>query len=81
MSGCWAKRRFRMVDFPVPEGPETTIRGLPAGAGVAGAIYSDKLGLESIAQQDRWGSPIGWERTGTGRGHCYSGSNTRGKEF
>ena len=35
VSGCWAKSRLRSVDLPAPEGPETTIKGFPAGAGAA----------------------------------------------
>lgn len=31
VSGCCVKSRLRSVDLPVPEGPETTIRGFPAG--------------------------------------------------
>jgi len=46
VSGCCAKSRLRRVDFPVPEGPETTMRGFPAEAG---AISQQLTAVSSLS--------------------------------
>jgi len=57
--GCAAKRRFRRVDLPVPEGPEMTI-----GCGVGLCVRA------IVAVVRRWAvkGRMGWTVRGTRRG-------------
>jgi hypothetical protein len=45
MFGCLSKRRFRRVDFPVPEGPDTTIG---RSSKISISYHTDILCIEAI---------------------------------